>query len=54
VKKQTIFIRHSRKSRNANVTAVVKAGQFTRGKEITKQWNCYEIRASFTLFDEFG
>jgi len=27
-------------------------GQFSRGKEITKQWYCYETIALFTLFDE--
>jgi len=50
VKKQTIYVQHSSKSRNANVTAFVKAGQFSRGKEITKQSNHYETIASFTLF----
>jgi len=32
------------------VTAFVKAGQFSRGKEMTKQWNYYVTIASFTLF----
>jgi len=27
----------------------VKAGQFSRGKEITKQWNCYETIALYVL-----
>jgi len=35
--KNTIFIQHSSKSRTANATALVEAGQFSRGKEITKQ-----------------
>ena len=52
VKKQTIFIQHSSKSRTANATAFVKAWQFSRGKEITKQWHYYETIASFTLFDK--
>jgi len=52
VKKQTIFIQYSSKSRTANATAFVKAAQFSRGKEITKQWNYYETIASFTLFDK--
>jgi len=52
VKQQTIFIQHSSKSRTANATAFVKAGQFSRGKEQTKQWNYYETTASFTLFDK--
>jgi len=52
IKKQTIFIQHSSKSRTANATAFVKAGQFSPGKEITKQWNYYETIASFTLFDK--
>jgi len=34
------------------VTACVKAGQFSRGKEKTKQCNYYETIASFTLFDK--
>ena len=50
VKKQTMFIQHSSKSRTANATAFVKAGQFSRSKEIMKQWNYYETIASFTLF----
>jgi len=45
-------MQHSSKSRNANVTAFVKAGQFSRGKEKTKLWNYYETIASFTLFDK--
>ena len=52
VKKQTIFIQQGSQSRTANATAFVKAGQFSRGKEITKQWNYYETIASFTLFDK--
>jgi len=52
VKKQTIFIQHSSKARTANATAFVKAAQFSRGKEITKQWNYSETIASFTLFDK--
>jgi len=52
VKKQTIFIQHSSKSRTANATAFVKAGQFSHGKEITKQWNYYETIAPFTIFDK--
>jgi len=52
VKKQTIFIQYSSKSRTANATAFVKAGQFSHGKEKTKQWNYYETIASFTLFDK--
>jgi len=52
VKKQTIFIQHSSKTRTANATAFVKAGQFSRGKEITKQWNYYDTIASFTLFNK--
>jgi len=64
VKKQTIFIQHSSKSRTANATAFVKAArtanatafvkaeQFSRGKEITKQWNYYETIAPFTIFDK--
>jgi len=50
--KQTILIQHSSKSWTANATAFVKAGPFSRGKEITKQWNDYETIASFTLFDK--
>ena len=42
--KNTIFIQHSSKSRTANATAFVEAGQFSRGKEITKQWNYYETQ----------
>jgi len=34
------------------MTAFVKAGQFSRGKEIMKQWNYYETIASFTLFNK--
>jgi len=30
----------------------VKTGQFSSGKEKTKQWNYYETIASFTLFDK--
>jgi len=30
----------------------VKTGQFSRGKEITKQWYCYETIALFTVFDK--
>jgi len=52
VKKQTIFIQHNSKSRTANTTAFVKAGQFSRGKEKTKQWNYYETITLFTLFDK--
>jgi len=52
VKKQTIFIQHSSKSTTANATAFVKAGQFSRGKEKTKQCNYYETIESFTLFDK--
>jgi len=50
VKKQTIFIQHSSKTR----TAFVKAGpgQFSRGKEKMKQWIYYETIASLTLFDK--
>jgi len=29
-----------------------EAGQFSRGKEKTKQWNYYEAIASFTLCDK--
>jgi len=52
VEKQTIFIQHSSKSRKANATAFVKAGQYSRGKEITKRWNYYETIALFMLFDK--
>ena len=52
VKKQNIFIQYSSKSRTANATAFVKAGQFSRGKEKTKQCNYYETIAWFTLFDK--
>ena len=50
VKKQTIFIQHSSKSRTANATAFTKAWQFSHGKEKMKQWNYYETIASLTLF----
>jgi len=33
-------------------TLFVKIGQLSRGKEITKQWYCYETIALFTLFDK--
>ena len=36
----------------ANATALAEAGQFSRGKERTKESNYYESIALFTLFDK--
>jgi len=52
VKKQTIFIQHSRKSRTANATAYERASCSHAAKKKTKRWNYYETISSFTLSDK--